>query len=130
MTTQCPMEVPSHQVLARLAEADPPAFEALCATLVERLIERAPDRIQQRLRQIQFRVDGIRLRSRSPLGALIKIQALMWESFLQMDQELQQLAPLTTGATPLTVGKMPVAIQPRHNARVIAFAARVSRRTG
>ena len=130
MRTQSPMRIPSHQVLSRLAADDPPAFEALCSTLVERCIERAPERIQQRLRQIQFRVDCIRRRSRSPLGALIKIQSLMWESFLQMDQELQQWVRLTSDAPRLTVREMPVPAPARCTAHVIEFPGRTPRRAG
>ena len=130
MTTPSPIEVPSHQALSRLAADDPPAFEALCSTLVERCIGRAPERIQPRLRQIQFRVDGIRRRSRSPLGALIKIQALMWESFLQMDQELQHWVRLTSDAPHLTVRETPMPAPARCTARVIEFPGRTPRRTG
>ena len=84
------LTVPSYQTLAKLASDDPQAFEALRSELIENCITQAPERIQLRLRQIQFRLDGIRRLSRSPLGALLKIQALMWDSFLLMDRELQR----------------------------------------
>lgn len=87
--------LPSQEYLARLAIDDPQAFEELRSELIERCINRAPERMQARLRGIQFRVDCIRRLSRSPLGALIKIQAMMWESFLRMDQELQGFARRT-----------------------------------
>ena len=130
MRTQQSTAIPSHQILSRLAQDDPHAFEALCTSLIERCIDNAPDRIQPRLRQLQFRVDGIRRRSRSPLGALLKIQALMWESFLHMDQELQNYARQSTGASSLPE---PTAVQraaPVRSARVIEFRPAPGRKTG
>ena len=87
--------LPSQEELAQLAKDDPQAFEVLRGELIENAILRAPERIQLRLRQLQFRIDGIRRLARTPLGALIKIQALMWESFLRMDEALQNFDALT-----------------------------------
>lgn len=81
--------LPSHDFLSRLARDDPQEFEALRRSLIEDCIDSAPERIRPRLRQLQFRVDGIRRRSASPLGATLKLQALMWESFLVMNAQLQ-----------------------------------------
>jgi len=87
--------LPSQKELAQLARDDPQAFEALRAELIENAILRAPERLQLRLRQLQFRVDGIRRLARTPLGALLKMQAMMWESFLRMDEALQQFDALS-----------------------------------
>lgn len=86
------MTLPCHEELSKLACDDPQAFEALRDELVADYIRNAPERIQPRLLGIQFRVDAIRRLSRSPLGSLIKIQALMWSSFLKMDHELKNFA--------------------------------------
>lgn len=84
--------LPSHQTLSQLACDDPQAFEALRNTLINDCIDGAPEKLQHHLRQIQFRVEGIRRLSRSPLGALVKIQAMMWDSFLKMNEELQDFS--------------------------------------
>ena len=83
--------LPDHDALSRLARCDPQSFETLRLELIERCIDDAPAPIQLRLRQLQFRIDGIRRRSRSPLGTVVKINALMWDSFLGMNDELQKL---------------------------------------
>jgi hypothetical protein len=91
--------LPSQKELAQLARDDPQAFEALRAELIENAIQRAPERLQLRLRQLQFRIDGIRRLARTPLGALLKMQALMWDSFLRMNEALQQFDALSRAAT-------------------------------
>src|SRR5665647_2972465 len=87
--------LPGQNELRQLAHDDPQAFETLRGELIENAILRAPERMHLRLRQLQFRVDGIRRLARTPLGALLKMQALMWESFLRMDEALQRLDALT-----------------------------------
>ena len=82
--------LPGHDALSRLARNDPQSFETLRLELIANAIDDAPEPVRLRLRQLQFRIDGIRRRSRSPLGATVKIQALMWESFLAMNDELQE----------------------------------------
>jgi len=87
--------LPSWQELAQLARDDPQAFEALRTELIETTILRAPERLQLRLRQLQFRIDGVRRLARTPLGALLKMQAMMWDSFLCLNEALQQLDTLS-----------------------------------
>ena len=87
--------LPGQNELRQLARDDPQAFEELRGELIENAILRAPERMHLRLRQLQFRVDGIRRLARTPLGALLKMQAMMWESFLRMDEALQRLDALT-----------------------------------
>lgn len=125
MSTPKPMVLPSQEALARLASEDPQAFETLRHDLVENCILRAPERLQLRLRQLQFRIDGIRRRAGSPLGALIKIQNLMWESFLRMDSELQRYARSTTAMA----SNDPAPLQ-RPRAQVIDFQSRLLARRG
>ena len=87
--------LPSQKELAQLARDDPQAFEALRTELIETTILRAPERLQLRLRQLQFRIDGVRRLARTPLGALLKMQAMMWDSFLCLNEALQQLDTLS-----------------------------------
>ena len=87
--------LPSQSELLQLAHDDPQAFESLRVELIDRAILRAPERVQLRLRQLQFRVDGVRRLARTPLGALIRMQAMMWDSFLELNEALQRLEALT-----------------------------------
>ena len=84
--------LPCNKELAQLARDNPQAFEALRSRLIAETIERAPERLQLRLRQLQFRIDGIRRRARTPLGALIEMQSMMWDSFLRLDDALHQFS--------------------------------------
>lgn len=118
------IKLPSHETLSKLACDDPPAFEALRDELVSSYIESAPERLQQRLYGIQFRVDAIRRLSRSPLGALVKIQALMWRSFLDLDHELKMFARRPARSAP--PGEKPAdrGSPAAGGARIIAFRPR------
>ncbi len=91
MNRPYPAVLPDHDALSLLAHNDPQSFESLRAELIERCIDDAPERIRLSLRRLQFRIDGIRRRSPSSLGAVVKINALMWESFLAMNDGLQTL---------------------------------------
>lgn len=93
MNSRSPATLPDHDALTRLARSDPHSFETLRLELIESCIDDAPEPIRLRLRQLQFRIDGIRRRSRSPLGATVKINSLMWNSLLEMNDELQKLRP-------------------------------------
>ena len=108
-------------MLAKLASDDPQAFEALRSELIENFISRAAQKNQPRLRGLQFRVDAIRRLSRSPLGALMKIQNLMWESFLRMNRELHSAVSLVRGRVRSGAG---VDARARRSARVIPFQPR------
>lgn len=121
--------LPSREVLAQLACENPQAFEALRSELIENCISTAPERIQRRLRGIQFRIDCIRRLSRTPLGALIKIQAMMWESFLRMDQELQKYARQPNDSQHLSK-RMDLSYRPAQSALIIEFQPRLPIKTG
>jgi len=67
---------------SRLAKDDPSAFEARRLALIESFLRQFPQPDQQRLRGLQFRIDMVRRRARSPMGACLKISSMMWESLL------------------------------------------------
>jgi len=67
---------------SRLAKDDPAAFEARRLALIEEFLHQFPQPDQQRLRGLQFRIDMVRRRSRTPMGACLKISSMMWESLL------------------------------------------------
>lgn len=122
------MTLPCHEELSKLACDDPQAFEALRDELVADYIRNAPERLQPRLQGIQFRVDAIRRLSRSPLGAAVKIQALMWDSFLRMDQELKNFARFAARRAHPGGEQTELDYAPARSARVIAFQPRSASR--
>lgn len=66
---------------AKLASADPEAFEEKRGELVESFIRSVPtESRRKRLRHLQWKIDGIRHRSQSPIGACMKITNMMWDS--------------------------------------------------
>ena len=125
MCTHHSTALPSYEILSKLACDDPQAFEALRDELVARCIRNAPERIRPRLYGIQFRVDSIRRLSRTPLAALVKIQAMMWSSFLRMDEELQRFAGTAGNYAPASRKQAGLQSVPVGSARVIEFRPRL-----
>ena len=64
--------------LLKLAERDPMRFEDLRQEAINDFISTLPQERQQRMRQLQWRIDQER-RNRSPLSACVKISTMMWE---------------------------------------------------
>lgn len=126
MSLHQPKTLPSQEELARLASENPEEFEALRSELIEDCISAAPEGFQPRLRGIQFRVDCIRRMSRNPLSALIKIQSMMWDSFLRMDRELQHYARYADG----TASQSGQNRRPAQSALILEFHPRLPMRTG
>lgn len=63
-----------------MAKNDPELFERLRQNAIDEIIENAPEGHRQRLRCLQWRIDQERSRSKSALGACIRISRMMWES--------------------------------------------------
>lgn len=101
MKTDRLMDLPAHDVLVRMAREDPEAFEVLRRELVEHCIASAPVLLQPRLRQLQLRIDGIRITSPSPLIASQRLQRLMGESVLQLEEAFHQIIQLAYGKAPM-----------------------------
>ena len=64
--------------LARLAQEDPEAFEALRTQKIQQLIDAAPAR--RRLLGLQWQIDMERAQSNSAFDACVRISRMMWES--------------------------------------------------
>lgn len=103
-------ELPNFETLRHLAENDPEQLEQIRTDLTEQLIANAPDRIQPRLRGLQFEIDTrVRLAS-NPLAACMTVSAMMHDQFEQLRQALNgeipaaepaaaEVIPLRTAAT-------------------------------
>lgn len=119
-----PLQLPSHEVLAHLAQEDPQAFELLRCELVESFIASAPSRLEPRLRGIQFRVDHVRRLSRSALGSTVEVYQLMWASFLSLNgvwQEVVHLKERCVEACPSSSTPSPLPVK---SARILEFKPR------
>ena len=65
---------------SRLAKRDPQGFEHRRRQILERLIDSAPAAKRPRLRALQWRIDQVRHRAASPLGACVRLTQMMWDS--------------------------------------------------
>lgn len=83
------MKQPSFEELETLASQDPAAFEALRAELIEDCIRSASPASEHRLRGLQFVIDSRRRLARTPMKALIEIQAMMHDSLQRLNLALQ-----------------------------------------
>jgi hypothetical protein len=121
------MELPSHEVLSRLASEDPQEFERLRRELVESFIDNAPSRLKRRLSGIQFRVDGVRRLSRSALGSTVEIYQLMWRSFLHLNGVWQDLVHFKDGDMEVCPSSSASGAQQVVSARILEFRPQTGR---
>ncbi len=82
------MDMPTFDELRELAQRDPEGFEVLRAELIEDCICRSSRSNQRRLQGIQFVIDARRRVAGSPMKALLDIQAMMYDSLLDLQQSL------------------------------------------
>ena len=74
-----------------LAARDPEAFERERRATLDAFIAGASLEHQARLKGLQFRIDLERQRSATPLGASIRLNRLMWDSFTELRSALEKL---------------------------------------
>jgi hypothetical protein len=96
----------------KLAKDDPQEFERRREAAIRAVIEQAPEEHQARLLRLQSRIDLERRRAKTPLGATVRLQSMMWERFTALREALQQL----TGE-----GGAPVEEVPQRSAKVLRF---------
>ncbi len=73
---------------AALAREDGDAFERRRQQLIEGMLAAAPERMQRRLRGLQFQIDLERERAGTPLGAAVRLNSMMWSSFADLRDAL------------------------------------------
>jgi len=73
---------------ATLAREDGEAFESRRRQLIENLVAAAPERMQGRLRGLQFQIDLERERAGTPLGAAVRLNSMMWSGFVGLRDAL------------------------------------------
>lgn len=73
-----------------LARVSPREFEEYRLLVIEHTIQSYGNSAQ--LRRLQFRIDAERFRARTPLKACLRLSALMWDEFLELNSALNQFA--------------------------------------
>ncbi len=81
----------------RLARQDPAAFERQRQAVIEAFLNTLPPERRSRLERLQWRIDMEIRRSRSPMGACIRLYRRMLESCSRQQAALEALLQ---GATP------------------------------
>lgn len=87
----------------KLARNDPQAFEQQRLAYINQEIDKAPEETRRRMYGLQWQVDCIRARARTPLSACLRISGLMWDTVLGDDgllNTLRQLSELQTAQGP------------------------------
>ncbi|MBX3651512.1 MAG: DUF3135 domain-containing protein [Burkholderiales bacterium] len=78
----------SFEEWAALAREDGEAFERRRQQLIESMLAAAPERMQRRLRGLQFQIDLERERAGTPLGVAVRLNSMMWSSFADLRDAL------------------------------------------
>jgi len=91
------------KVWASLASSEPQSFEKLRRDKISALINNSTKSNQHRLRCLQWRIDKIRDKNKdSPMDSCLAISELMWDTFQQLSDLLQDKAenglPASTSA--------------------------------
>lgn len=82
---------------SELADADPEAFEARRARIIDEHINRAPKERQHRLRCLQWQIDQVRKTSSTPIQACVRLNQMMWDSMLGPGGLHESLQAFTQG---------------------------------
>lgn len=103
---------------SELSQKDPEAFEALRKKAVNEFITSVDEQKQQRLRCLQWKVDKVREKQKTPLAACVAISDMMWDSL----EQLNQLYYDYEGVTKMQGGKR--VVTPLPSASIIKFELR------
>lgn len=79
---------PSFDELKHLAERSPEKLEEFRRREVEAIINRAPERVRQRLRGLQFQVNCQLQLHKTPMGSCIAISKMMHDSLHKLNAAL------------------------------------------
>ena len=83
-------ELPSFDTLRYLAEHDPQRLERLRRALTRRLIARAPERAQPRLRGLQFEIEARVALAPNPVAACVTLSGMLHNSFGHLARALNE----------------------------------------
>jgi len=88
---------------AYLAKSDPKAFELCRSQFLKNALQHIDKNKRHKFECLQWRIDQIRLTTKTPLSACVKISQLMWTSFEELHRQYhddyQDLVSLTPQKT-------------------------------
>jgi len=100
-----------------LAMNDPDGFEAARTAAIQGFLDSAPSHSRQRLTGLQWRIDMIRKKSKTPMAACQTIYSMMWDQLAGDGGMIASLKSVADGHfTPL---------KPRFNASILPFQHRL-----
>lgn len=82
-----------------LAKVNPAAFEEARAMMLEKAIAKAEKKDE--LQCLQWRIDGVRYRAKTPLKACLCLSEMMWDSFSDMRSALSLFTSFCEGNHPV-----------------------------
>ena len=84
-------DLPSTDVLMKLASSDPEALEAIRLELTRELIDRVPsDLRKRRLEGLNFTIEMNRRKASNPMHSCLKLSELMWDSAIAMAERIKR----------------------------------------
>lgn len=88
-TSRVPL--PDFETWMTLAKEDPDRFEALRLATIDDFISQVPEGKRLHLRRLQWRIDQVRDRARTPLAACVALSRMMWDSFSDLRESYKDL---------------------------------------
>ncbi len=114
-------DLPSFDILLKLAKEQPDELERFRQEQVENIINSAPEECQRRLRGLQFQIDAQRkIHADSPMGACMKINQMMHESFAELRNWLNTITGVND---PLNADMQSIDRNTKIAAKVLSFPA-------
>lgn len=117
-------ESPSFDELQELARLDPEAFEHWRTREIERIIEATPPHLRRRLQGMQFQIDAQRQLHPNPLGACVKISAMMHSAANELGHLLNEFSGQSHPNLPAAADADAPRVDGRRRAEVIEFRRR------
>lgn len=115
-------KLPEFDELLKLAENNPEELEKLRRTLVDQVIQQAPERLRRRLQGLQFQIESQCKIAGSPMAACIKISEMMHESFAQLRYALND--HLVQSSSTESLGQALVESEQLKPAQILSFPSR------
>lgn len=76
---------------AELAVNDPAGFEQMRQATIKAFLDSVSDERRLQLQRLQWRVDRVRERCKTPMAATIAISEMMWDAFYDLHDHYQDL---------------------------------------
>ena len=84
-------DLPSFEVMTKLAKNHPKLLEDLRQDMINELIDSAPLDKQRRLRGLQFKIDMEIRKSKTPVASCMQLSKMMMESFSELSDALHAI---------------------------------------